>query len=91
MDSNGPSLARPAVRFTDGAVVVEPLFDAQAQPLVLGTWLNQRLFRVDQRVYTLGDTLKFVANKEAVHVDIGRDEQSRTWSESTSPTPRIRT
>ena len=57
--------------------VFERLFDAKAQPLTLGTWLNQRLFRVDQRVYSLGDTLKFVANKEAVHVDIDRDEQSR--------------
>ena len=57
--------------------VFEPLFDAQAQPLALGPWLNQRLFRVDQRVYSLGGTLKFVANKEAVHVDIERDEQSR--------------
>ena len=56
--------------------VFEPLFDAQAPPLVLGTWLNQTLFRVDQRVYTLGDTLKFVANKEAVHVDIDRDERT---------------
>ena len=57
--------------------IVEPLFDAQAPPLPLGTWLRQRLFRVDERVYTLGDTLKFVTNKEAVHVDIDRDEQSR--------------
>ena len=30
-----------------------------------------------KRVYSLGDTLKFVANKEAVHVDIDRDDQSR--------------
>ena len=57
--------------------VFEPLFDAQAKPLTLGTWLNQRLFTVDQRVYSLGDTLKFIANKEAAHVDIDRDEQSR--------------
>ena len=57
--------------------ILEPLFDAEEQPLTLGTWLKQRLFQVDQRAYTLGDTLKFVANKEAVHVDIKRDEQSR--------------
>ncbi len=55
----------------------ERLFDAQAKPLALGTWLNQRLFTVDQRAYSLGDTLKFVANKKAAHVDIDRDEQSR--------------
>ena len=57
--------------------IAELLFDEEAQPLTLGTWLNQRLFQVDQRVYSLGDTLKFVANKEAVHVDINRDEQSK--------------
>ena len=57
--------------------IVEPLFDVAAPPVTLGTWLKQRLFRVDQRVYSLGDTLKFVTNKEAVHVDIGRDEQSK--------------
>ncbi len=57
--------------------IVEPLFDAEAPPVTLGTWLKQRLFRVDQRVYSLGDTLKFVANKEAVRVDIGRDEQTK--------------
>ena len=55
----------------------ERLFDAQAKPLRLATWLNQRLFAVDERAYSLGDTLKFVANKEAAHVDIDRDEQSR--------------
>ena len=57
--------------------VFGPVFDAQAQSLALGTWLNQRLFQVDRRVYSLGDTLKFVAHKEAVHVDIDKDEQSR--------------
>lgn len=57
--------------------VFEPLFDVQAQPLTLGPWLKQRLFRVDERVYSLGDTLKYVANKEAVHVDINSDAQSR--------------
>ena len=57
--------------------IVEPLFDPQAPLMTLGTWLNQALFQVDERVYSLGDTLKFVANKEAVHVDIDRDDQSR--------------
>ena len=57
--------------------VFEQLFDAQAQPVSLATWLNQRLFRVDERVYSLRDALKFVANTEAVHVDVDRDEQSR--------------
>ena len=57
--------------------IVEPLFDAQAPLMTLGTWLNQALFQVDERVYSLGDTLKFFANKEAVHVDIDKDEQTR--------------
>lgn len=67
------------LRFVSSAKswVFGPLFDAQAQPLALGTWLNQRLFQVDHRVYSLGDTLKYVANKEAVHVDLHKDEQSR--------------
>ena len=54
-----------------------PLFDTQAHPIALGTWLKQRLFRVDRREYTLADTLKFIANKEAVHVDIDRDCTAR--------------
>ena len=57
--------------------VLAPLFDAEEQPLTLKKWLKQRLFQVDQRKYTLGDTLKYVANKEAAHVDIKKDEQSR--------------
>ena len=57
--------------------IVGPLFDAQAQPMALGTWLKQRLFSVDGREYTLLDTLKFIANKEAVHVDIDRDVATR--------------
>ena len=56
---------------------MEQLFDTRAEPMPLGTWLNQRLFRVDERMYSLRDTLKFVANTEAVHVDVDRDEQSR--------------
>ena len=58
-------------------MIVEPLFDAQTPLMTLGTWLNQALFQVDERVYSLGDTLKFFANKEAVHVDIDKDEQAR--------------
>lgn len=57
--------------------VLKPLFDAEEQPLTLKKWLRQRLFQVDQRVYSLGDTLKYVANKEAAHVDIKRNERSR--------------
>ena len=57
--------------------IVEPLFDEEVPPMTLETWLRQRLFRVDQRVYSLRETLKFVTNKEAVHVDIDRDELSR--------------
>ena len=60
-----------------GLWTCELLFEAQAKPLALGPWVNQRLFQVDQRVYTLGDAIKFVANKEAVHVDLGRDEQTK--------------
>ena len=62
----------PAERWVFG-----PIFDAQAQPVALDTWLNQRLFQVDRRVYSLRNTLKYVANKEAVHVDLRKDEQSR--------------
>lgn len=54
-----------------------PLFDVNLQPLPLDTWLNQRLFQVDQREYSLRHTLKYVADKEAVHVDLRRDELSR--------------
>lgn len=60
-----------------GLWLCESLFDAQAEPLTLGPWVNQRLFQVDQRLYTLGDAIKFIANKEAVHVDLGRDEHTR--------------
>lgn len=55
--------------------VFESLFDTLAQPLT--AWLNQRLFQVDQRVYSLHDTLKYVANKEAAHVDLDKDDESR--------------
>lgn len=50
-----------------------PLFDTQAQSLDLGSWLNQRLFCVDGREYSVLNTLKYVSNKEAVHVDTGKD------------------
>ena len=69
---HGLRFSSPAKRWVFG-----PLFDPKAQPLALGAWLNQRLFQVDQRVYSLGDTLKYVANKEAVHVDLLKNEQSR--------------
>ena len=45
--------------------------------MALGTWLRQGLFSVEGRKYTLLDTLKFVANKEAVHVEAERDELER--------------
>ena len=57
--------------------IVEPLFDVQAQPLSLDTWLHQTLFRIDQHDYSLSDTLKFIANKEAVHVDIDKNRQAK--------------
>ena len=50
-----------------------PLFDVHTQPMALEPWLKQRLFSVDRREYALLDTLKFIANKEAMHVDIDRD------------------
>ena len=54
-----------------------PLFDTQAQRMALEPWSKQRLFRVNGREYSLLDTLKFIANKEAVHVDIGKDVSAR--------------
>ena len=36
-------------------------------------WLRQRLLCVDNREYNLFDTLKFIANKEAAHVDTDND------------------
>ena len=56
---------------------VEPAFDVDAEPMALGTWLNQGLYRVDGREYSLLDTLKFVSNKEAVHADIEKDTMVR--------------
>ena len=57
---------------------LEPLFDVDARPTItLNTWLRQRLYRVNGREYSLWDTLKFVSNKEGVHVDIEKDTEVR--------------
>ena len=56
---------------------VERAFDVDAEPIRLGPWLNQRLYCVDGREYRLLDTLKFVANREAVHADIEKDTMVR--------------
>ena len=45
------------------------MFDTNAVPIRLNQWLRQRLFCVDGRQYSLWDTLKFLVNKEAAHVD----------------------
>ena len=50
--------------------ILRPMFDTDAEPMALGQWLSQRLFCVENRGYSLLDTLKFLANKEAAHVDI---------------------
>ena len=57
--------------------IIVPLFDTQAQPIALETWLRQRLFCVDRRNYTIQDTLKFISNKEAAHTDIKKDVQAK--------------
>ena len=49
------------------------MFDTNAVPIKLNRWLRQRLFCVDGRQYSLWDTLKFLANKEAAHVDTEKD------------------
>ena len=49
------------------------MFDTKAAPIKLDRWLRQRLFCVDSRKYSLWDTLKFLANKEAAHVDTEKD------------------
>ena len=56
---------------------MEPLFDVDVEPVALGTWLNQRLYCVNGRDYSLLATLKFLSNKEAVHVDIEKDTCAR--------------
>ena len=53
--------------------IIYPIFDTSAAPIPLGRWLRQRLFCVDSREYSLFDALRFLANKEAVHVDIDND------------------
>ena len=53
------------------------MFDTNAAPIRLDQWLRQRLFCVGDRQYSLQDALKFLANKEAAHVDIGNDELTR--------------
>ena len=50
-----------------------PMFDDGAAPITVDRWLRQRLFCVDNREYSLFDTLKFIANKEAAHVDTDND------------------
>ena len=53
--------------------ILEGVFDASATPLRLDSWQRQRLFCVDGREYSLGDALKFLANREAAHVDTRMD------------------
>ena len=45
------------------------MFDSSAASVRLDQWLRQRLFCVDSREYNLAATLKYLANKEAAHVD----------------------
>ena len=49
--------------------ILRPLFDTVAEPMALRQWLRQRLFCVENREYSFLDTLKFLANREAAHVD----------------------
>ena len=62
---------------TEKKWIFGPLFDTQAQRMTIEPWLKQRLLRVDGREYSLRDTLKFIANKEAVHVDIRKEVSAR--------------
>ena len=62
---------------TEKKWIFGPLFDTQARRMALEPWSKQRLFRVDEREYSLLETLKFIANKEAVHVDIEKDVAAR--------------
>lgn len=50
--------------------ILHPMFDTDAGPVVLKRWLRQRLFCLGNREYSLLDTLRFLANREAAHVDI---------------------
>ena len=54
-----------------------PMFNDKAVPIPLGKWLRQKLFFVDDRAYSLIDTLRFLANKEGAHVDTVNDVQMR--------------
>ena len=53
--------------------ILRPMFDTDAEPMALGQWLRQRLFCVENREYSLLDTLRFLANREAAHVDTKDD------------------
>ena len=45
------------------------MFDISAATIKIDRWLHQRLFCADGRVYSISDTLKYLVNKEAAHVD----------------------
>ena len=45
------------------------MFDSSAASVRLDQWFRQRLFCVDSRECNLAATLKYLANKEAAHVD----------------------
>lgn len=49
---------------------MHPMFDTDAEPIALQRWLRQRLLCVENREYSLLDTLRFLSTKEAAHVDI---------------------
>ena len=61
---------------TKKAWSLQTLFDTEEPPVTLQRWTKQKLFCVDEREYTLGDTLLFIANKEAAHVDTEKSERS---------------
>ena len=54
---------------TEKKWIFHPMFDTNAAPITRDRWLHQRLFCVDGRGYTLLNTLSFLANKEAAHID----------------------
>ena len=49
---------------------IHSMFDSSAVPVRLDRWLRQRLFSVNGREYSLSAALKYLANKEAAHVDV---------------------
>ena len=57
--------------------MLRPMFNTGAAPVTMDRWLRQRLFSVDGREYSLSDTLKYLANKEAAHVDTERTSLSK--------------